>query len=86
MSGSGGSFIKQADGSLLQVEGLNMDDKERAAAKAKAERIVADTQKAAEAQDAAPVSTNAAAVETATGDSESGRSGRNRTNATPSKE
>ena len=26
MSGSGGSFIVQKDGSLLQVEGLNMDE------------------------------------------------------------
>ncbi|WP_374653120.1 hypothetical protein [Dongia sp.] len=86
MNSSGGSFIKQADGSLLQVEGLNMNDDERAAAKAKAEQIVADAQKAAEAQAASPVSTNAAAIEAAAGETEGGRTGRTRTNATPSKE
>jgi len=79
MNGQGGSFIVQPNGELLQVEGPNMTDEQRAAAAPQAAAIIADAEAKAKAEEKARADTEGtpkAASDTPSNQGANGRSGR----------
>ncbi|MBK8157987.1 MAG: hypothetical protein IPK59_04075 [Rhodospirillaceae bacterium] len=78
MNGHGGSFIMQADGTALQVEGQNMTDAERATARAKADDIISEAARKQTEEEAAAAAPKTEPAGDGSNPSEGGTPGRRR--------